>query len=100
LKYIESIKKNRVAGNTDKIVCRNGKCRYECVWAQTDRGEMKMCIWALDLYDWQRLGDTNHTPARSCVGIYTPPSVPANASFATNLHFPFSNEHPLDAFDS
>lgn len=95
-KYIEEIKKNRLAKKTDRLVCRNGKCRYECLWPTTDEG-FRFCLFALDVYDWQQLGDTN-TPARSCVGIYTPKTLPSTASLATKLDFPFPNTRPLDAF--
>jgi hypothetical protein len=59
---------------------------------------MNLCIFALDLYDWRQLGDMHHAPARSCVGIYTPSTIPVNASRDTKLDFPFANSEPLNAF--
>jgi len=98
--YVKAIKKNRLSKTTDSIICWNHKCRYECVWAKDDHGLKNLCIFALDLYGWEELGDIHHHPARSCTGIYTPPSVPAAASWDTKLYFPFENMHPLSAFDA
>ena len=98
LEYVKTIKKNRVSKTIDWIICRNGKCRYDCVWVRADNG-MPMCVFALDLYDWQQLGDTHHHPSRSCVGIYSPAEgIPSGASYDTKLEFPFSNRDILDAF--
>jgi hypothetical protein len=30
-KFVEELKRNRATGTLDRIVCRNGKCKYECV---------------------------------------------------------------------
>ena len=96
--YVETIKQNRVSKTIDTIVCRNGKCRYECFWSHTDDGR-PMCVFALDIYGWSRLGDVHHYPLRSCVGFYMPSSgIPPLASRATTLVFPFSNKDALDAF--
>lgn len=96
--YVETVKQNRVSKTIDTIVCRNGKCRYECFWSHTDDGR-PMCVFALDIYGWSRLGDVHHYPQRSCVGSYMPPEgIPPSASRATTLVFPFANRDALDAF--
>lgn len=97
--FVEIIKRNRCAQRLDRIVCCNGKCVYECVWETTDNGE-PMCIFALKLYDWCALADTEHFPRRGCVGMYMPvEGRPPNATTTTNLHFPFTNIDILDPFE-
>ena len=99
LRMVEEIKRNRLTGTLDRIVCRNGKCRYECVWTQFDRGEW-FCVYALDIYDWKDLGDIAHFKARSCVGCYRRPEkgAPRSATCSTRLQFPIDNLEELDAF--
>lgn len=95
--FVEIIKKNRVARCTDRIVCNNGKCIYECVWVQMDNGPWA-CIFALQLYNWTRLAD-KHFPTRGCTGWYMPQSGrPVNGTKWTNIEVPFSNLEPLDPF--
>jgi hypothetical protein len=97
--FVREIKKNRVAGKLDSIVIYNGKCRYECSWSHLDDGR-PMCLWALDLYGWLRLGDTNNFPARSCVGWYEATNgIPDGAARATKLELPIRNTEPLNAFE-
>jgi hypothetical protein len=96
---VREIKKNRAAGSIDAIVFYNGRCRYECIWSHLDDGR-PMCLWALDLYTWHRLGDTKNFPARSCVGWYLAvSSIPEGAARATMLELPFRNSEPLNAFE-
>jgi hypothetical protein len=97
--FVEVLKRNRATNTLDRILCRNGKCRYECVWAQADRGEW-LCIYGLDLYDWISLGDTTHCEPRGCVGAYHRPGgvPPPNATRATVLTFAVQNNERLDPF--
>jgi hypothetical protein len=67
--FVKEVKRNRATGTLDRIVCRNGKFRYECVWSQADNG-IRMCIYGLDLYRWINLGDTTNFEPRGCVGSY------------------------------
>ena len=64
-RIVEEIKKNRLTNSLDRIVCRNGQCRYECVWVQFDKGEW-FCVYALDIYDWKNLGEITHFEPRGC----------------------------------
>lgn len=98
-KLVEEVKRNRATNSLDIIECRNGKCRYECVWAQADSGR-RVCIWALDVYGWRDLGDSFHFAPRGCVGIYwqNDGHVPASATLGTKLDFDVPNADQLDAF--
>lgn len=99
-KFVEEIKRNRLTGTLDRVVCRNGKCRYDCVWSRADDGRY-LCIYAFDLYDWKRLGDGVHFDARGCVGAYWPHDearVPGTATRGTRLEFRVENVDRLDPF--
>jgi len=99
VKFVEELKRNRAVRTLDRIVSRNGKCRYECVWSQADDGRW-ICVYCLDLYNWIELGDVHNFTARGCVGIYRPPlgDVPRNASTTTRLVFDCKSGHPYDPF--
>lgn len=97
LLFIETLKRNRAAGTTDRIEIRNGACRFECFWSFDDSGKMPMCIWALDVYGWHGLGEVG-VPSRSCVGYYMPARIPVTAAFDLRSEISFTNNHPLDAF--
>ena len=96
---VGELKRNRATATLDRVLCRNGKCRYECVWAQSDRGEWG-CIYCLDVYEWRHLGDTTHFEPRGCVGWYRPATrrVPRNATCGTRLHFSVENVERLNPF--
>ena len=96
--FVKELKRNRATQTLDQIVCRNGKCRYECVWTQADNGTW-ICIYGLDLYKWVDLGDKNFEP-RGCVGTYVRPGggVPPGASRSTRLEFPEATSARLDPF--
>lgn len=99
---VSTIKKNRKAGKIDRISCFNNKCIYECVWEQMDNGQWA-CMFALNIYDWKRLGDSSHQPIRGCVGFYMPTKgLPKNATtgIVKILEIPISNTEPLDPFAS
>jgi hypothetical protein len=97
--FVDELKKNRATNTLDRIVCRNDKCRYECVWAQADGGQW-MCIYGLDLYGWMNLGDTRNFEARGCVGAYRRPGggTPRGATCATRLVFTIQNAQWLNPF--
>jgi hypothetical protein len=83
---VDELKRNRLTGTIDSIICRNGRCHYECVWTQADDGR-RICVWALNIYDWRELGDTTHFEPRGCVGVYRLKNgtVPPTAAIATRL---------------
>ena len=92
------LKQNRIAGNTDKVVSRNGKCVYECVWSNLDDGS-PICIFGLKIYEWQQFDQLAGYPPRGCVGIYGPTAgSPEIATRATDLEFPSPNTDGLDPF--
>ena len=43
---------NRGLGKVDRVVTRNEKCAYECVWIESDAPGVWFCAYALDLYGW------------------------------------------------
>lgn len=93
---VGAIKRSRAADRVDRISCNNEQLRYECTWTHDDDGR-PMCIFALDLYDWKRLGVDYG--ARGCVGSY-PYTIPAHASLAPSkdIVFQFQNQDQLDPF--
>jgi hypothetical protein len=96
--FVEIIKKNRAAGALDRIECFNSKCIYECVWESCDDGR-PICIFALNLYDWKQLADSENFPPRGCVGMYSPNSgKPEGATQSTSLDVTFTNQDTLDPF--
>jgi hypothetical protein len=97
--FVKELKRNRATGSLDRIVCRNGQCRYECVWVQADRGKW-LCIYALNIYDWAELGDSASFERRGCVGAYRRPGggVPRDATCGTRLLFDINNQAHLDPF--
>lgn len=96
--FVRLIKQNRQAGMLDRLVSNNGKCVYECTWSRTDDGQ-PICFFALNVYDWKRLGDSLIFPQRGCVGMYVPESgLPQNATVATTLEIPITNHDELDPF--
>jgi hypothetical protein len=96
---VQELRRNRTTGTLDSIVCRNGQCRYDCVWSQDDRGP-RICIWALDLYGWKELGDVTHFEPRGCIGVYRPKNgqIPSTATLGTRLEFAVENAERLDPF--
>ena len=89
----EAIQKNQVAQWIDRICCFGGKCLYECVWERLDGGGASMCIFALQIYNWQDLGDPAEGQ-RGCVGSYRPAAGrSATATRGTQLEFPLPAKH-------
>ena len=99
LKFVREIRRNRLTRTLDSIQCRNGKCRYECVWAKADDGRW-LCVYALDLYGWSDLGDIVHFDRVGCVGCYEPgfAAPPSGAAVATALEFRLEPSISLDPF--
>ncbi len=94
----EEIKKNRLVGNLDSVRCFNDQCVYECVWVSDDSGQT-LCMFALRLYDWEKLADRQNFTPRGCVGLYSPATgKPRTSTRGTSLIFPVSGE-PLDPYD-
>lgn len=98
---VDVLKRNRAVGSLDSVVCYNERCRYECVWVQADGGQW-ICIWALDVYGWIRLGDGQHFEPRGCFGLYRRPDggTPKGAAEGTSLAFAVANQQSLDPFGS
>jgi hypothetical protein len=86
---VESIKKNRKAKNVDAVITRKGNCRYECVWDRLTVGgaQRRACAFALDIYDWKRLGESTFFPERGCMGVYARSdyTAPNSATTATDI---------------
>ena len=95
LKFVELLKRNRLTGSLDRIVCRNGKSVYECVWTQFHNGKW-FCAFCLSLYDWVSLGDDTSFVRRGCVGSYVMAQIgiPRGATSATNLVLDIKNDFP------
>jgi hypothetical protein len=98
--FVATIKKNQLAGRTDRLSCYNNKCVYECVWEEING--VWACIFALNVYDWSKLGDQTGAPKRGCVGFYQPlKGKPLNGTSGVSqvLELPEPRGNPLDAFD-
>lgn len=100
LAYVQTIKEQRALRNLDRISSNNRKLTYECVWTQTDGGEVWLCVFALNLYDWKVLGKTIGQPLRGCAGMYLresrPPPDTATRKRMTPIIIP--NLDQLDPF--
>jgi hypothetical protein len=99
--FVENIKQNRVFKNLDSIVSNNGNLTYECVWCKSDSGTRWFCMFAIDIYDWKKLGGrTARIPARGCAGCYELPdgSTPENATRDQAQTLVIPNYDVLDAF--
>jgi hypothetical protein len=100
--FVQTIKQNREKNNLDRINCNKGKVAYECVWCQSDNNGPRLCIYALDIYDWKDLGRIEHAPARGCAGFYTLPTeaAPINATTGTLSPIIIPMIDPLDPFSA
>ena len=45
---VRAIRFNRSLGKVDRLITRNGKCVYECVWMESDAPGTWFCAYALD----------------------------------------------------
>ncbi|MGE0434482.1 MAG: hypothetical protein AB7S36_19650, partial [Planctomycetota bacterium] len=77
---------SRMARCVDRVLCNAGKCRFEAVWTTDDSGTTPMCVFALRLYDWERLASPV-LPRRTCIGFYFAPR-PASASVEPIVRVP------------
>jgi hypothetical protein len=100
LVFVETLKRNRITGTVDRIICRNNTCLYESVWVYDDQKRW-MCIFGLDLYGWIRASPSRIglTP-RGCVGAYWMPdrSCPILGTQASTLYFPYPINDILNPF--
>lgn len=98
-KFVEIIKVNRAAATVDCLSAWGRKLRYECAWVQSDQRPW-VCIFALDLYAWKRLGHVEGLADRGCVGCYVLRSGnrPGTAAEGAKLLAPALNREPLDPF--
>jgi hypothetical protein len=97
--FVKELKRNRRTRTLDRIECRKGRCRHQCLWSLADDGRY-LCIHGFDLYGWKGLGDNQHFEVRGCVGAYRTGdgSVPARGTGATRLAFDVENRDRLDPF--
>ena len=101
LAFVENIKRNRVYNNLYSIVSNNGNMNYECVWCKSTNGTRWFCMFALDIYDWKKLGGrTARLPARGCAGCYElrDGSTPENATCDNAQTLIIPNYDVLDPF--
>ncbi len=66
--FVQVIKTQRMHGELDRVETNNGKFAYECAWVKSDDGTKWICMFAIKLYDWKRLGMTTLGPHRGCAG--------------------------------
>lgn len=98
--FVETIKLNRAKCNLDTIRCNRGKFVYECVWCLSDNGNVWLCIFAVDIYEWKDLGNTKVQSPRGCAGFYSLPNgtVPPNATKGVTSSIIVPNIDRLDPF--
>lgn len=90
---------NRWSHTTNRIVLYGGKLEYECCWTRYDHGS-DMCIWALRIYNWEKLGMPPVGPGRGCVGCYDCRGRrPLLANNPTKIIYPTPKLNLLDPFD-
>lgn len=97
---VRVIRFNRALGKVDRVVTRNGKCVYECVWIESDAPGTWFCAYALDLYGWVHLGDVDRFGRRGCVGMYVRAYGSAQPQGVQGDRHPddYKPEHSLDPF--
>lgn len=96
--FVQVIKTQRAHGELDRIESNNGRFAYECAWGLSDDGQRWICMFAIKLYDWKRLGMTTIGPSRGCAGCYILHSPPTNATRVTDWGIAHPNLDPLDPF--
>ncbi|MHB1756803.1 MAG: hypothetical protein ACYCT9_04735 [Leptospirillum sp.] len=108
---VQAIKNQRAAGNVDRIISNNRKVIYECVWVYADdrnaveSGQRaitrrRACFFALDIYNWKRLGYVGVVPEHGCAGAYfaLDGQAPIGASLYEDSAPSISNQDPWDPF--
>jgi hypothetical protein len=96
--FVDTIKAQRWRNELDRIVANNKQLTYECAWGPTDDNSAWLCIFALNIYDWKKMGTSPIAPARGCAGCYTRPTHPPNATLVSNYTVTTPNVDPLDPF--
>lgn len=97
---VAMLRNARAEGNLDRVEIRNDKCTYECTWIAADEG-VWACFFAIKLYDWTVLGETDIAPARDCVGMYAPVGgLPSGASTSTSCARPDQPSGHLKYFEN
>lgn len=96
--FVATIKAQRHRGALDRIVTNNGKLVYECVWGRTNIPDVWLCIFALNIYDWKKMGTAALGPLRGCAGCYSRPSPPSDATLASEWSTVTPNYDPYDPF--
>jgi hypothetical protein len=97
-RFVEALKKNRIASCVDRVTCRNGACVFDVVWIKLDDGR-PAGLFGLKIYNWHRYGERLGYPPRGCVGMYFPKwGCPARGTRETDLVFRFSNQDRLNPF--
>jgi len=90
---------DRLAKSVDSIDVYNGKCQYICSWDRMDNG-VSCCIFALRLYEWEKMADRLLAPNACCVGLYAPPSGrPKGAARSSGLISPIRSCPTLSPFE-
>lgn len=100
VEFVKTLKKNRAVDRADRVLSRNGRCRYECVWSRLggSSGPAWGCCFGLQVYDWIDLGDPRAIQ-RGCVGLYLrAKGPPPGAAVDTVLELPIPNREALDPF--
>jgi Protein of unknown function (DUF2934) len=97
---VRAIRFNRSLGKVDRLLTRNGKCVYECVWMESDAPGTWFCAYALDLYGWVHLGDIDRFGRRGCVGMYVRAdgTVPDHGVRGDRHPDDYQPDDPLDPF--
>lgn len=97
---VRAIRFNRSLGKVDRLLTRNGKCVYECVWMESDAPGTWFCAYALDLYGWVHLGDIDRFGRRGCVGMYVRAdgTVPDHGVRGDRHPNDYQPDDPLDPF--
>lgn len=94
------LKQCRACDQFDSLRAWGGSLRYECAWVRADGGRF-VCLFALDLNNWIKLGDVGGVTKRGCVGHYVSSlGLPAGATVLSRTEeVPVQNLRPLDPFE-
>ena len=100
LRFVETVKSNRIRKNVDHISCNKGQLTYACVWDRLDNVDRWICIFALNVCDWKVLGGAPGEPSRGCAGCYMlhTEKAPDGASLAIGSPIILPNRNRLDPF--
>jgi hypothetical protein len=96
--FVEIIKTQRMHGALDRIETNKRNFIFECVWAKSDDATKWICMFAIKIYDWKRLGTTPLGPHRGCAGCYVLDAAPASATRVTDWNVVHPNLDHLDPF--